>query len=117
MYSLAQYDVEEIVKNLPIICEDIDRLWHLLLQVYGDDCFTPNIVRKFPAQFTGDTKSQRDALTKLQESFNVQIAQFEAKVTNDIKQKNAELESSMSNSSTLERLYHSVHTKNLELKI
>ena len=31
LYSLAQYDIEEIVKNLPIICEDIDKLWKLLL--------------------------------------------------------------------------------------
>ena len=31
LYSLAQYSVEEIVKNLPIICDDIDLLWTLLL--------------------------------------------------------------------------------------
>jgi len=49
MYSLAQYEVEEIVRNLPIVCDDIDKLWNLLLVAFGDDCFTPNIVRKFPA--------------------------------------------------------------------
>ena len=56
MYSLAQFDVEEIVKNLPVICDDMDKLWNLLHEVYGEDCFTSNIVRKFPAQFTGDLK-------------------------------------------------------------
>lgn len=49
MYSLAQYEVEEIVRNLPVVCDDIDKLWNLLLVAFGEDCFTPNIVRKFPA--------------------------------------------------------------------
>ena len=56
LYSLAQYSVEEIVKNMPVICDDIDKIWELLHETYGEDCFTSNIVRKFPAQFTGDVK-------------------------------------------------------------
>ena len=69
MYSLAQYDVEEIIQNLPIVCDDMDKLWNLLLETYGDDCFTSNIVRKFPAQFTGDLKSQKEQYKQLQQTF------------------------------------------------
>ena len=49
LYSLAQYDIEEIIKSLPVICDDIDLLWKLLHDNFGENCFTSNIVRKFPA--------------------------------------------------------------------
>ena len=49
LYSLIQYELEEIVRNLPALTDDIDTLWRLLLEVFGEDCFTPCIVRKFPA--------------------------------------------------------------------
>ena len=55
---------------MPIISKDMDKLWNLLLDAYGDDCFTPQIVRKFPAQFTGDAKTQKDQLKGLQNHFD-----------------------------------------------
>ena len=61
-YGLAEYTIEEICKQLPVICEDLDLLWGLLLENYGPECFTPNIVRKFPAQFKGDSISQKEEI-------------------------------------------------------
>ena len=49
LYSLAQYEIEEVIRNMPVVSDDIDKIWTLLLEAYGEDCFTPNIVRKFPA--------------------------------------------------------------------
>lgn len=48
-YTLAQYEIHEIIQNLPTICDDLDLLWNLILDTFGPECFTPNIVRKFPA--------------------------------------------------------------------
>ena len=57
LYSIAQYEIHEIISSMPLVCSDIDQIWKLLLQTFGDDCFTPNIVKKFPAQFKGDKKA------------------------------------------------------------
>ena len=112
LYSLAQYDVEEIVKNLPVICDDTDILWDMLLETFGEECFTPNIVRKFPAQFTADTKSQKEQLQKLQAEFDGKFAKFEAKITEDLARSSSELSIYKNESATLERLYQSVKTAN-----
>ena len=31
LYSLAQYTIEEIIKNMPYVSDDIDTIWALLL--------------------------------------------------------------------------------------
>ena len=59
MYSLAQYEAHEIIRNLPIVCEDIDLIWELLHEAYGEDCFTPCILKKFP-NAQGDAKGQKE---------------------------------------------------------
>ena len=76
LYSLAQYELEEIINALPILCSDTDLIWDLLLKVYGEDCFNPNIVKKFPAQFTGDLRQQKQQFAGLQAYYDAKISTF-----------------------------------------
>ena len=100
-YSLAQYDVEEIVKNMPVICDDIDKLWNLLLGEYGEDCFTSNIVKKFPAQFTGDMKSQKEQFKAVQDRLDAQIKTFEAVSLEEVKKVRSELQIALTDNKKL----------------
>lgn len=114
MYSLAQFDVEEIVKNLPVICDDMDKLWNLFHEVYGEDCFTSNIVRKFPAQFTGDLKQQREQYKALQDRFDDQIKNFEEVTAKQVEDVRIELQVALAENQKLERFYQSIRASNEE---
>ena len=65
---------------MPYITDDLDIVWALLLDTYGDECFTPNIVKKFPAQFQKDVKVQKNEIMKFDEQFSAELEVFEKKV-------------------------------------
>jgi len=58
--GILQYRLSDIVKSLPHICQDPQDLWDLLLETFGGDVFTPMIVRKFPAQFSGNLEDKHN---------------------------------------------------------
>lgn len=84
LYSLTQYRIEEIIENLPYVCKDMDVIWKLLLETFGSECFTPNIVRKFPAQFQGDTKYQKEEINKFEHRIKQKILEFNKKIKIDL---------------------------------
>ena len=47
-YGLLEYDIEDLIPKLPKICKDLKLIWDLLLRAYGQECFTPMIIQKFP---------------------------------------------------------------------
>jgi hypothetical protein len=57
------------VETLPKICDDPWELWDLLLRAYGSEVFTPMIIAKFPAQFSGDMDEKRNSLKLLKSKF------------------------------------------------
>jgi hypothetical protein len=58
--GILQYRLSDIVKSLPHIVQDPQDLWDLLLETFGGDVFTPMIVRKFPAQFSGNLEDKHN---------------------------------------------------------
>lgn len=62
LYSLAQYSIEEIIEHMPVISTDMDQIWNLMLATFGENCFTSNIIRRFPKQFQGDINVHKDEL-------------------------------------------------------
>ena len=53
-YGILSYDIEDLIKLLPKLCKDLNLLWELLLENYGQECFTPMIAAKYPDQFNVD---------------------------------------------------------------
>ena len=67
-YGLLDYEIEELVPKLPKISKDLNLLWKLLLKAYGQECFTPMIVMKFPNQFKMDLEKSATQLKTLKTS-------------------------------------------------
>ena len=86
-----------------------------MLEAYGDDCFTPQIVRKFPAQFTGDAKTQKDQLKSLQNHYDKQLQLLDDRAYAQMISTKSELESKISEIEQKERFVISVKTTNKEM--
>lgn len=67
--SLISFSIQTIVKALPQICDDPEELWQLLLNAYGNESFTPAIVKKFPVQFSENTEAYKNSLKMTKDKF------------------------------------------------